>query len=136
MKLKILLPIIIAAGLFSHSISADAVIQLDPTFKPDNLPGAAEIQPALDPSNPESQATQTIIVYVGTLLSRALVFAGTLTIVFLMAAGADYILAFGKDERIERGKRALFWAVLGLVVIMASYAIVQAVVQIMTKVDF
>lgn len=136
MNLKIILPIILVAGLLSHGLNADAVIQLDPTFKPDNLPGSAEIQTALDPNHPESQATQTIIVYVGTLLSRALVFAGTLTIVFLILAGADYILAFGKDERIERGKRAMFWAVMGLVVIMASYAIVQAVVQVVTKVDF
>jgi hypothetical protein len=113
-----------------------AVIQLDDTFKPDNLPGSAPLQEALDPNHPESAATQTIIVYVGSMLSKVLVFAGTLTMVFLIVAGANYILAFGKDERIERGKRAMFWAIMGLVIIMASYAIVQAILQVVYRVDF
>ncbi len=134
--MKYLLSILFIFGIFWHGLDASAVIQLDPTFKADNLPGAAEIQTALDPNNPQSASTQTVIVFVGKLLSRALVFAGTLTIVFLIIAGSDYILAFGKDERIERGKRAMFWAIMGLVVIMASYAIVQAVLQVAYRIDF
>jgi hypothetical protein len=114
--------------------SAFAAIQLDDNLRPNNLPtfGAEE---AVDNDHPETAATQTLIMFVGNLVSQALLFVGALAIIFLIIAGMNYIFAFGKDERIEKGKRGMFWSLVGLLVVLLSYAIVQGILQIVLQVD-
>lgn len=123
-----------AATMF-WAVSGDALaLSLDDSLRPDNLPGV-EIQDATSDTNPETAATQTLIIYVGGLVSKFLLFAGAISIIFLIVAGANYITAFGKDERIEKGKRGMFWSVAGLLIIMLSYAIVRGVISILLQVD-
>ncbi len=133
MKKKILLAIL-AAVLFSLFVnSAFAAIQLDDNYRPSNLP-TMEVSEAND-DNPETAATNTLIMFVGNIISQALLFTGALTIIFLIVASVNYILAYGKDERIEKGKRGMFWSLVGLLVILLSYAIVQGILQIVLQVD-
>lgn len=134
MTKKILLTIL-AAILFSFGIDgALAVIQLDDSYRPINLP-TMEVEDAVNDDNPETAATQTLIMFVGNIISQVLLFAGALTILFVILAGINYILAFGKDERIEKGKRGIVWSLVGLVLILLSYAIVQGILQIILQVD-
>jgi hypothetical protein len=113
-----------------------AVIQLDPAMKPENLPSLVTPLAPSDPNNPESAFTQTLIFFVGDrIIAPALVFAATVTIIFLILSGYNYITAFGKDEKIEKGKRGIFWSLFGLLIILASYSIVQAILSIISQVD-
>lgn len=113
-----------------------AAIQLDPTMKPVNLPSMVTPLAPSDPSNPESAFTQTLIFFVGDrIIAPALLFAATVTIIFLILSGYNYITAFGKDEKIEKGKRGIFWSLFGLLIILASYSIVQAILSIISQVD-
>ena len=57
-------------------------------------------------------------------------FAGLLAVVFIVYAGVLMIQAQGEDEDTEKGKKILTWAVLGLLLIMLSYAIVRMVVSV------
>lgn len=133
--IKKLLLTVLTAMLLSFSIDgALAVIQLDDSFRPENLP-TMEVEDAVNDDNPETAATQTLIMFVGNIISQVLLFAGALTILFVILAGINYILAFGKDERIEKGKRGIVWSLVGLVVILLSYAIVQGILQIILQVD-
>lgn len=133
MKKKILLAILVAV-LFSLFVnSAFAAIQLDDNFRPNNLPTMDAEEAVGD--NPETAATNTLIMFVGNIISQVLLFTGALTIIFLIIAGVNYILAYGKDERIEKGKRGMFWSLVGLIVILLSYAIVQGILQIVLQVD-
>ena len=133
---KILLTICtVALGTLMLQSSASA-LTLDETFKPDNLPSFETVNTVTDADHPETAATQTIILYVGNLLSKVLLFVGSLTIVFLIVAGANYIFAFGKDQRIEAGKRGLTWSIVGLVLVLLSYAIVQGIIYILLQVDY
>lgn len=126
---------VLAAVLFSFCVnSAFAAIQLDDNLRPNNLP-TFNAEEAVDNDHPETAATQTLIMFVGNLVSQALLFVGALTIIFLIIAGMNYIFAFGKDERIEKGKRGMFWSLVGLLVILLSYAIVQGILQIILQVD-
>lgn len=131
---KILLTILAALVLFQLSAPALAAIQMDDDFRPDNLPTYQSVE-ATDADHPETAATQTLILFVGKILSRVLLFAGSVSIVFMIIAGARYIFAFGKDNQIENAKRGIFWSVAGLVIVMLSYAIIQGVIQIILKVD-
>lgn len=131
---KILLTILSAVLFWSLSSFAFAeAIQLDPNLKPDHIPSWDASSGSTE--NPEIAATQTLILYVGNLISQFLLFAGAITMIFLILAGANYIFAFGKDEKIENSKRALFWTLFGLVIVMLSYAIVKGVVQILLQID-
>lgn len=125
----------ITLAVLFWSFAGDAIaLSLDPDLKPDNLPGV-EIQDATDETNPETAATQTLIIYVGGLVSKVLLFASSVAIGFLIFAGGNYIFAFGKDERIERGKRGMVWSIIGLLVILLSYAIVRGIITILSQVD-
>jgi len=131
---KILLTVVAATIFWMLAQQALAAIQLDGSLKPSNLPDIT-VQAEIDEGAPETAATRTLIIYVGNLVSKVLVFAGAVSIAFLIFAGANYILAFGKDERIERGKRGLFWSIAGLLVILLSYAIVRGVISIIMQFD-
>lgn len=131
---KILLTILAATIFWMLAQQSFAVIQLDDSLKPSNLPDLT-IQEEISEDAPETAATRTLIIYVGNLVSKVLVFAGAVSIGFLIFAGANYILAFGKDERIERGKRGIFWSIAGLLVILLSYAIVRGVISILMQFD-
>lgn len=131
---KLLLTLGIFGLLFAGVPVSSAAIQLPDYLRPDNLPGAATAT-ATSADHPETAATQTLILYVGNLVSQVLLFMGSIAVIFVILAGANYILAFGKDERIERGKRGIFWSMVGLVIILFSYAIVQGVISIILQVD-
>jgi hypothetical protein len=60
---------------------------------------------------------------------------GSVAVIFIVIAGGNYIFAFGKDERIERGKRGIFWSLMGLITILFSYAIVQGIISVLLQVD-
>jgi hypothetical protein len=131
---KIIISITLAVLFWTLCADAFAVISLDNSLKPDNLPGIEVVDP-INNDMPETAATQTLILFVGNLVSKVLLFAGSVSIIFLIASGANYIFAFGKDERLEKGKRGMFWAIAGLLVILLSYAIVQGIIKLLLQVD-
>jgi len=131
---KIILTVLFATLFWTLSESAFAVVQLDDSFRPDSLP-TIETSDAVNSANPETAATQTIILFVGKIISRVLLFTGSMAIIYLIIAGGNYIFAFGKDQRIEAGKRGLTWGVIGLALILFSYAIVQGIISVLLKVD-
>jgi len=134
--LKKILLTICAATMFFMLCQSALALTLDPTIKPTNLP-SYEIPDTteIDSTHPETAATQTVILFVGNILSKVLLFVGSIAIIFLIIAGANYILAFGKDQRIESGKRGLTWSIVGLALILLSYAIVQGIISLLLQVD-
>ncbi len=61
------------------------------------------------------------------LITYLLAISGTVTILFLIFGGFLYLTAAGNDEQVEKGKKTLMNAVIGLVVITLSFAIVKIV---------
>ena len=132
---KILITVSLAILLWSMGTEAFAFTLEDADVpKPDNLPDI-EIMEATDENNPETAATQTLILYLGGIVSKVLLFASSVTIGYLIYAGANYIFAFGKDERIERGKRGIVWSLVGLITILLSYAIIRGILTIISQID-
>lgn len=131
---KILFSLGLLSTLCFSPHSASAAVQLPDYMRPSNLPDFNMVE-ATDPDHPETAATQSLILFVGKILSQVLLFMGSVAVIFLIIAGANYILAFGKDDKIERGKRGIFWSSFGLIIILLSYAIVQGIIQILLQVD-
>ena len=58
--------------------------------------------------------------------------AGIITVLFLMVGGVLYVTSAGSEEQAEKGRKILINSVIGLVVIIMSYAIVRVVSSIIS----
>lgn len=52
---------------------------------------------------------------------------GALALLMFVIGGFQWLTAAGNAEKVKKGRDTLMWAVLGLVVIFSSYAILRAV---------
>lgn len=62
------------------------------------------------------------------VINYLLTFLGILAVIMIIYAGILMIMAQGEEENVEKGKKIIIWAVVGIIVITLSYAIVNFVV--------
>ena len=77
-------------------------------------------------SNPQSIS---IIYIVGTLIKALLSIVGIVFLVLVLWAGALWMTAGGNEKQVEKAKDMMIRAVIGLVILLASYSISNFVVQ-------
>lgn len=65
----------------------------------------------------------------------ALGFLGLIAVVIVIYGGFMYVTAAGEQEKAEKGKKAVTYAVIGIVLILGSFAIVNTVLQAPTGED-
>ena len=72
---------------------------------------------------------------VSVLVFNVYVVAGVLLLVLLIFGGFTFIIGAGQDDprKVDQGKKAVTYAVVGFLVVFASYWIVQ-IIQVMTGV--
>jgi hypothetical protein len=63
------------------------------------------------------------------VLSLMLFIAGALAVVFVVIGGYQYITSAGNEEQSEKGKKTLVNAIIGIVVIVLSFTIINVVVN-------
>lgn len=61
------------------------------------------------------------------IITLLLFFAGAVAILFIIIGGFWYITSAGNEEQAEKGKNALFNAIIGIVIILMSYAVVRVI---------
>jgi hypothetical protein len=54
---------------------------------------------------------------------------GALALIMFVIGGIQWMTAAGVADRVKKGRDTLMWAVLGLIVIFSSYAILRAVLE-------
>lgn len=62
-----------------------------------------------------------------TIINYAMGIAGLIAIVFIVIAGFQYITSAGNDEGSKKAVQTMTYAVIGLLIIFASYAIVNTI---------
>jgi hypothetical protein len=135
-KKALILTVFLAFFTWFGLAEPSLAITLNDSYRPDNLPTFdLDSVVATSDTNPETAATQAIIFFVGNIVSQVLLFAGAVAILFIIFSSGIYIFAFGDDTKIDKGKRGLMWSVIGLVIIMLSYAITRGVISIILKID-
>lgn len=67
----------------------------------------------------------TLMDVIATIISIAFALAGIVAVIFLIIGGFNYVTAGGNPEQIEMAKTTIVNAIIGLVVILISYLIVQ-----------
>jgi hypothetical protein len=73
--------------------------------------------------------TEIIIAVIRMLLT----IAGALAVLFIIIGGFQYITSAGNDEQAEKGKKTLINAVIGMVLIILSYVIINVIVGTLTR---
>jgi len=74
-----------------------------------------------------SQSLSDLIVRVVNIL---LTFGGVIAVVFVIIGGYQYLVSGGNEETAEKGKKTLINAIIGIVVIVLAYAIINVIVNL------
>lgn len=65
-----------------------------------------------------------------TAINFLLVVAGALSVIFLIVGGIRYIISSGSPDAIDRAKKTVLYAVVGIIVVLLSYTIVNILTSI------
>jgi D-alanyl-lipoteichoic acid acyltransferase DltB (MBOAT superfamily) len=73
--------------------------------------------------------TLVIVMIINTILS----FVGVIVLVMIIYSGYQWMTAAGNDEKVAKAKSMLIGAVIGLVIVMTSLAVVKFAINNITK---
>jgi len=67
--------------------------------------------------------------YILRVLNFVLTFLGLVAVAMIIYGGYLYIFSMGEDSNVEKGKKILIYGVIGILVILASFALVNTVIK-------
>lgn len=70
--------------------------------------------------------------FIGKVIGAALGFTGTIFFVLVIYAGLKWMTSAGNEEQIEKSKKILIAAIIGLVIVVSAYAITSFVGETLT----
>jgi len=73
-----------------------------------------------------------IVIAIGEVINFILMFAALLVFIAFVVAGFMFILGFGSDASIQRAKKIMIWSIVGLIVIIFAFVIVQFIIEATT----
>lgn len=116
----LLLPIYI-----SDALGIDIDSFRDDVFRPGNLPSGTASQDA----TAEAKINSALAYAVDLILYAS----GGVAVFFLVFGGIRYITSLGNQERMDAAKKIITYAVIGLLAIILSFAIVTNVIDLIFK---
>lgn len=100
-------------------------IGIDQAFKTDSdLPLGA----VAAPSGFNTSVTFEIIV--STVLTIVLGFMGAIFLVLAIYAGYNWMMARGNEDMVEKAKKTLTNAIIGIIIVLGAYAMVRIIVDV------
>ncbi|MCX6739860.1 MAG: hypothetical protein NTZ49_01360 [Candidatus Parcubacteria bacterium] len=70
--------------------------------------------------------------YFGQIIGAALSLTGSIFLFFIIYGGIIIMTAAGNEERLTKGKKILYWAIIGVTIIAASYSITAFIFSVLT----
>lgn len=129
---KIILFLAIISIIFSQFIILTPLVQAGNFLNLDKQEGfgsGGEIPAAYG----ESSKPTDVRGIVANIIKAILGLLGTIFIVLLVVAGFKYMTAGGNEDQIKDAKKQILNALIGLVIIMAAYAITLFVIKLVTE---
>lgn len=85
-------------------------------------------------TNPLANAgVNSVQTLIGRIINTLLGVVGSLALIMFIYGGFTWMLAAGNESNVQKGKNILIWAIIGMVVIFASYSIVHFVLRSVTQ---
>ncbi len=76
---------------------------------------------------------QDLPTLIANIVRLLLLFAGGIAVLFIIIGGYQYLTSAGNEEQAESGKKTLINALIGIVIIVLAYVIVNVVVSLVTN---
>lgn len=70
---------------------------------------------------------QCIPIVLKNVVTAALIFSGTIALILVILSGIKFITSKGDQKQVDLAKRTLTYAILGLIIILLSFFIIQFV---------
>jgi hypothetical protein len=103
---------------------AQAQVQLDPNLRPGY---AANIEA---PGGNRAAVTNAIL----QLIAGGLIYAaGPMAVLIIAWGGLQYVTSHGDQTKMENAKKTIMWAIIGLLVIIISWAVVSNIITIIAE---
>lgn len=87
-----------------------------------STPDASQYAPGLSQN-------QDLRQYIKNVVNFALGFLGLLAVIVVIYGGFLYVTAAGNDDQTGKGKKAVMYAVIGILIILSSFALVNTILQ-------
>ncbi len=114
--------LMIFSGLMGLAVVASAVLT-EPAFAAGLIDSSDNISAISDATGGES----SIKALVQTLLNFFLSFLGFVATVMVIYGGILYVVSAGNDENVGKAKKILLYAVVGIVIILLSFALINTI---------
>ncbi len=70
---------------------------------------------------------------IGRVIKAALGLSGSVALLMFIYGGFRWLTSGGNSKSIDAGKQTITWAILGLIIIFASYLIVDLIIRAITS---
>ncbi len=77
-------------------------------------------------------SSQSLPELIANVIRLMLLFAGAIAVVFVIIGGYQYLTSGGNEEAAEKGKKTLINAIIGVVVIILAYVIINVIVNLVS----
>ena len=112
----------LVAAVLSLAVAAVAVVM------PIALPSAsAQFKSGLDAARTDEMSTKPIGTTIGEVVNIFLYFVGAVAVIVVIWGGFQYVTSSGDSQKATTAKNTIMYAVIGLVVAIFAYAIVNFV---------
>lgn len=120
LALALMIPAVLS---FSHPAFAAAV---QPSEMFGDSTGAADGNAFADTAGLSSGS---LVDTISSIIRVALGFLGVIAVVIILLGGFKWMTSGGNEEKVKKAKQLIFQGIIGLVIVMSSYAIASFVIQ-------
>lgn len=90
------------------------------------------IPPLLPPKSPEAYEITDIQRLIKNATDLLLYIAGAVGLIYLIYGAILYFTAYGNEEKVNKAKQTIYWAIAGIAIIILAKIIVGEVFKILT----
>jgi len=116
-------------GLFAPAAASAAPLYYMADAQSDACETIGDISPTSVSSNCTNPSGKGVNGLIATLLNVLSIIAGVVAVIMLMIAGFKYITSQGDSAQLSSAKNALIYVIVGLIIVVASQAIVKFVLR-------
>lgn len=102
-------------------ISVIGLAWLLPAFVSAQAESSTSLQPPFGDANAQTEP----ILFIAVIIQALLGIVGAAALLMFIWGGLRMIFSGGNEDHIKKGKSVLLWAVIGMAVILSSYAVLQ-----------
>lgn len=131
---KFLKSFLISVVLLQSLMAIPSAVSAQVLIPKEYLPTSTPFRNSFDGTNAGNSASQDIAVTttirILQILANIMLFiAAPLAVLMITHGGMSYAFAMGEQGKIDGAKREITWAILGLIMIITSYIVVNMLIQ-------